>query len=100
MPCQLLKIDRHIWRKKNVNYVLCGIARVWFDFENVLFGPDQPFGKEKSKGEFLVVSRRSHCDAKGMIIDADFQRFFAGQVIGGAGNPAIFPAENFLGRNV
>ena len=66
---------------------------------------DDAFGEQKSGGQLKVVARSTHRDGQravpalafGAVADADFQRLFGGQHIGGVGR---FGALHFLHGHV
>ena len=70
------------------------IASDTLERDNLLAPLYKTFGKQESRGEFHVVSRRAHCDAERIFADPNFERFLRSQKIVFAGRDAVMPLRN------
>ena len=94
MSAHFFEIRHGFRRERGLNYI-ASFPRVAFgrafkrkDLPGLLH---DPFGEEKTGGEFEVVARRAHRDAQGVVADADFERLFGGETIVFAAELSIVP---------
>lgn len=80
MPGQFVEIHSDIRSCKRVDDVSCErrIASLAMCQVSDLtrFG-DQPLGKQKAQGEFLIMAGRAHRDCDALAVYADFQRLLS-----------------------
>jgi len=62
-----------------------------FDVQDLLAALDEAFGQEEARGKLQIVAGCAHRDAEGAIASADFERFFAGEVILEGTQAAVLP---------
>ena len=58
-----------------------GLGDASAEIEDIAGGFDHPFGEQKTRGEFAVVSWGAHDHRDTLSFDADFQRFFDGEEV-------------------
>ena len=81
---EVIEIDADVRRYENVEDIAedSVFAREAVgDFHDVLALVEEAFGEEETAGEFLVVAGGAHRDGDAAALDADFERFLAGDPV-------------------